>query len=567
MRAARSVMRLTVGRGLHLRERPGASARSANASRARLRPVIWESKLVANPERRPWPGWTLALLSAFGGLTASLSFAPIGWACCAIFAVAVLGWCVQKARGVGAALASGWAFGLAFMGTSLIWQTEILILSYAGLTLVTSMTYVGIAGVAWCSRDLRGWPLFGAAAWALCEFVISVWPFGGFGWMRLGYTQLDTPLSGLYPLLGAAGVTFAVAALGYALVAFALTPGWSRAGNAVWLLVALLAMGAGGDLIRPSSAGTVNVGWVQGGAPGGGIYGLGLARTITYNSRDETAALMRRVAAGILPAPQFIVWPENSTDMDPRTDAPTRSAVQEAADGAGVPLLVGSIYSDDAADTRQTVALWWDTSGSKLVYAKRNLVPFGEWIPARSVLLPLIPELRYVGAQSVAGTHPGSFPVNLPDGHRIDVGVAICYEVTFPTTLYQAVDAGAQLLIVQSSNAMYQGTNQIAQQFAITRARAAEMRRTIAVVTTSGVSGLIGPTGQVLRQAPDSVAASGVAALPLETTPPTPAMVIGRWLEYGVALLATFGAGWGLWRRLAAGRGGTMKGAAEAGTR
>ena len=74
-------------------------------------------------------------------------------------------------------------------------------------------------------------------------------------------------------------------------------------------------------------AGTVNVGWVQGGAPGGGIYGLGPARTITRNQTRETYALMDEVDAGRLPRPSFIVWPENSTDLDPRYDFQTHSLV------------------------------------------------------------------------------------------------------------------------------------------------------------------------------------------------------------------------------------------------
>ena len=513
--------------------------------------------------RRAWPGWSLAVLAAIGGLLASLSFAPIGWAPCAFLAVIVLGWCVTHARGLGAALASGWAFGLTFMGTSLVWQTEIMILSYSGLTLATSLTYVIVALVAFLTRELRAWPLFGAAAWSLAELVIAVFPFDGFGWMRLGYTQLDTPLGGLYPLIGAAGVTFVVALVGNVVLAVLLAPGWGSATNVVWVAVAVLALGAAGTLVRPTSEGSVEFGWAQGGAPGGGVYGLGPARTITYNSRDETARLMQRVDAGELPAPQFIAWPENSTDMDPRDDAPTRAAVQQAVDAAGVPILVGSIYTDEAADTRQTVALWWTRDGAQTVYAKRKLVPFGEWIPGRDLLLPLIPELRYVGAQSVPGTEPGAFTAALPDGRDLGIGVAICYEVIFPTTMYQAVEAGAQVMIVQSSNAMYQGTNQIGQQFAITRVRAAEMRRTILVVTTSGVSGLIGPQGQVLRQAPDSVPASGVDTLPLETTPPTPAMVVSPWLEYGLSLIAGLGVLWGLSRRVAARRGGTMEGKAS----
>lgn len=503
------------------------------------------------------------VIAAVGGLGASLAFAPFGWAPCAVLAVAVLTWCTQVARSGGSALAAGAGFGVAFMGTSLIWQTEIMIASYAGLVAATALVFVAIGVLSYWVRALPAWPVFVAASWSVAEYVISVFPFGGFGWMRLGYTQLDTPLAGLYPLVGAAGVTFVVALMGACLAAVVRAPGLRSASGLVWILVVALGAGGLGSLITATSEGSVNVGWVQGGAPGGGVYGLGPARSITYNSRDETAALMRRVAAGEEPAPQFIAWPENSTDLDPRTDAATRNAVQSAVDGAGVPILVGSIFEDAASQTRQTVAVWWTSTGGDLVYAKRNLVPFGEWIPGRDLLLPLIPQLSYVGADSVPGSTPGAFVAALPDGSELPVGVAICYEVIFPETLNQAVASGAQVLIVQSSNAMYQGTNQIAQQFTITRVRAAEMRRTISVVTTSGISGLIGPQGQVLRQAPDSVAASGVDSLPLETTPPTPAMLLQPWLEYGLSLMAVFGVGWGALRRVRARRGGRMEAVAS----
>ena len=61
---------------------------------------------------------------------------------------------------------------------------------------------------------LRAWPLAAAACWALIEFAYARIPFGGFGWTRIAYAAVDTPLSGLLPLVGVAGLSFAVALVG-----------------------------------------------------------------------------------------------------------------------------------------------------------------------------------------------------------------------------------------------------------------------------------------------------------------------------------------------------------------
>lgn len=503
----------------------------------------------------------LAPTAALAGLAASASFAPFGAWPGAIVAVAVLAWCVRRSPAWPVSVVLGWVFGLAFMATSLVWQTSIMIASYTGLTLVTSFLYAAIAGLLHAVRGARAAPLWGAGVWVAAELVMSVFPFDGFAWMRLGYSQVESPLAGFYPFGGAASVTFLVALLGHLLAALETRPGRPRAALVAGVVgVAVMGVGALGARWMPEpqpEAGSVEVGWVQGGAPGGGVYGLGPARTITDNSRAETLRLLERIDAGELPRPAFVAWPENSTDMDPRQDALTRQAVEDAVRAAGVPILVGSIYEDRARQERQTVAVWWTDAGPQETYAKRNLVPFGEWIPFRGFFLPLIPQLAYVGYQSVPGTSPGSLAVDLPDGRAISVGVAICYEVIYPATLYEAAAAGAQVMIVQSSNAMYQGTNQIDQQFAITRVRAAEMRREILVVTTSGLSGLIGPRGEVLAEEPASVAASGVHGLPLRGQA-TPVMAIGAGVELALASLAVVGVLLAWLARRRAGTGGTM---------
>jgi apolipoprotein N-acyltransferase len=225
----------------------------------------------------------------------------------------------------------------------------------------------------------------------------------------------------------------------------------------------------------------------------------------------------------------------------------------------GVPILFGVILDGPGEDERQTASLWWDPAkGEQARYIKRGIVPFGEWVPLRSLLLPLIPELTYVGAQSIPGTVPGALPVTLPDGRTLTLGVMVCYDLVYDDFVYDTVRYGGQVSLVQSSNAMYQGTGQIEQQFAITRARAMELRREMLVVTTSGVSGLIEPDGSVAFTAPEHVGASGVLTLP-ERSGLTPATWLASPLELAITILAALGLGlslaWGRMNKAATGTG------------
>jgi apolipoprotein N-acyltransferase len=141
-----------------------------------------------------------------------------------------------------------------------------------------------------------------------------------------------------------------------------------------------------------------------------------------------------------------------------------------------------------------------------------------------------------VGAQSVPGTQPGVLDVNVA-GRPLKVGDVICFELAYDQTIYQTLTGGAQVLMVQSNNATYGGTGQIEQQFAITRARAMESRREIAVATTNSVSGFIDRDGRVVQRTSEFTAADLVAAMPLRTAL-TPAVVLAPWLQRGLALLA-----------------------------
>lgn len=454
------------------------------------------------------------------GLFTSLAFQPFGWWPVGFLGVAGLTITIAASNRLWGALGLGYSYGLGFLFVGVGWMQIIFVQAMIALVLAEAVFYALLAVLIRLALKTRWWPVLAATAWTITEFAFSRFPFGGFGWMRLGHAMVDSPLAWGFPILGVAGVSFLAALVGQLAAWLVLRPSRRRLLAAVLSLVALLGSSATGLLVSAGQAdGSVTAGWVQGGAPGGGVYGLGSARTITRNQFAETARLVTKVADGQQQRPDFIVWPENSTDMDPLTDALTGQLVTAALDTAGIPILVGAILDGPGADERQTASLWWDpTHGILQRYIKRGIVPFGEWVPLRSLLLPLIPELKYVGAQSVPGTEPGVLTPTLANGRQIKLGVIVCYDLAFDQFVHDTVTNGAQAIVVQSSNAMYQGTGQIEQQFAITRARAMEMRREILVVTTSGVSGLIDPDGSVSFQTSDHLSASGVVDLPLRSS-------------------------------------------------
>jgi apolipoprotein N-acyltransferase len=507
---------------------------------------------VLAPDRRT-PLGVRTLVAVVAGVALGLTWQPYGlWPLLVVaipaFTLAVRGQRPRRAFGL------GYLFGLGMLIGAVSWL-HVLGVWVAALLILFEALYFGLLGIVLSLVGrLRWWPLAAAAAWVLVEFTYSRFPFGGFGWSRIAYAAVDTPLAGLLPLVGVAGLSFAVALVAH-LVGWAAWTWWSdrRSGarrvrpllTAGAAVVAVLAVAVAGRLyqVEPAqtAAGTVRVGIVQGNIPGRGIEAMGRARSVTNNHLSETVHLMTRVRLGEVPAPDFLLWPENSTDIDPTVDPVTRLTVDAAAKVADRPILVGAVMRGPGVDERQTTALWWQPGlGPQARYDKQNLVPFGEWIPFRDQLKPLVPILDQVGAQSVPGTRPGVLDVDV-NGRPVRVGDVICFELAYDDTVYGTVAGGAQVLMVQSNNATYGGTGQIEQQFAITRARAMEARREVAVATTNSVSGFIDRDGRVVHRTAEFTADSMVVEMPLRSAL-TPALRVAPWLERGLAALALLAA-------------------------
>lgn len=484
-----------------------------------------------------------ALLAAAAGFGLSLAYEPTGWWWLAVPAVGVLVWvCLDRTPGKGFLL--GLVFGAAFFLPLLAWVSPV-IGRDAGIGLaVYSALWLGVtgAGIAVVGR-LRWWWLAVPAVWVLVEAVSGRVPFGGWGWGRLGFSQADSPLLPWASVAGVPGLSFLVVllacaglAVGAALHARRLLS--AAVPGAVFAAVLLGAAAIATPIEGQSAAGPASraVALVQGDVPQAGLDFNAARREVLDNHVTQTLRLAQDAADGEVPAPDLVVWPENASDIDPYRNRDAAAAIEAAARAVAAPILVGAVVQDpdSAAHVRNQGIVWDPLEGPGDTYTKRNLVPFGEYVPFRSVLAAMISRFDRVPRDFLPGDAPGGLDIG---GTRI--GDAICFDVAYDDAMREAVRDGGRMLVVQTNNATYNGTAQPFQQFAMSRIRAVEHGRAVAVVATSGLSGVIAPDGSVVPGTTIGELEPGVVVTDIpQRDALTPADRWGAWPELLVCLLA-----------------------------
>ena len=164
----------------------------------------------------------------------------------------------------------------------------------------------------------------------------------------------------------------------------------------------------GPDPVAGGKGASVVVAAVQGNVPGQGLEAFAERRVVLDNHVDATLKLARRVQDGAAQQPDLVIWPENSSDIDPYTDPSAEAAIGDATRAIGAPLLMGAVVGDRPESGWHNRAILWSTAGEPgRYYDKTHPVPFGEYIPLRSVLAPLVPALDQIPSDMVPGTRPG----------------------------------------------------------------------------------------------------------------------------------------------------------------
>jgi apolipoprotein N-acyltransferase len=484
-------------------------------------------RLLADGERAGFGGWWSLVLAVAAGLALAGAFPPVGVWPLAIAGPGLLVLALRDKRPLaafGLSLSCGGVFFFGLLG----WLVNVAWYAWVTLAVIEALIFAILALALPPLLKLRFWPLAAAGWWVAQEAVRDRFPWGGFPWGRLAMSQASAPTAGWSAIGGPPVLTFLLALGGITIAYLLVRRTARRAALAILALAAVLA----GNLAwhwSPGPGPTAVVATIQGDVPHSRNLPDQLRETtVTQNHAAATYALAAKVRSGRLPAPDLVIWPENSTDIDPSTSPLIYQTISLAVAAIDRPVLVGAVLSHPLRNAGQ---LWLPGRGPVKSYIKRQLVPFGEVIPYRHFLMHFtsLPELQ---------------PVNFTPGHRpvvfrlgkIRLGDVICYEVGFDNLVRSEVTAGANLLTVQTNDADFELDGQLGetlQQLQMARMDAITTGRAVAVASTIGISALVDPNGAIIAQSGTWVRAELDGRVPLVSAL-TPADRAGSWPELAI---------------------------------
>ncbi|MGH2818132.1 MAG: apolipoprotein N-acyltransferase [Actinomycetota bacterium] len=426
----------------------------------------------------------------------------------------------------------GFVYGAAFFGTLLVWISIVGWVAWGVLVAVEAL-FIGLFGGLWAVvSSAHARPavrvLAAPVLWVAAESLRAVIPVGGFTWGQLAQSQHDLPWM-LKPaaLGGGWTISFLVVALNAALLgAFrsARAGRWRVCAGSMAVVAASLVVPA----LVPAQDATgdgLRVAIVQGNVPRdfpGSFTDKELA--ILGSHARETRAL---VGEGV----DLVVWPESAVGLDIEREPAVADAVATAARSVDAPMIVGGNL--DADDAHYKVMAFEISAEGDVVdrYQKTHLVPFGEYVPARS-LLDWIPMLNQVPEDALPGGEGRVFDVA---GGA--VAPVISYEGDFGPLVRERINSGGRLLVVATNTSTWRRSWASAQHVAFSKVRAAENGVWVVHAAISGISAFIQPDGRVADSLPLWTTGSMVADVNLAEDVTWYART-GEWLPIGCGIVS-----------------------------
>jgi apolipoprotein N-acyltransferase len=317
----------------------------------------------------------------------------------------------------------------------------------------------------------------------LIEEVRSIFPFGGFSWMRIAFSQADAPYASVISIGGALLLSAWVLTISATLANF------RKAIAFPLLLLIVLPLFVNNSY---SSDKEISFLGIQGNTPSVGL---------TFNDRAEAVFNLhlseteKAASDGV----DVIIWPENAIDVDPFANTRVSISIESLTASLQTPLIAGAITRQSGQ--LENVSLLYNESGEVVsYYSKQYLTPFGEYIPLRSLARLVSPYVDDVSDFNV-GARVENHSVN-----GFNLAPVICYELLSDSLVAKAA-RDSDAIIAQTNSATFAGTSESAQQLNITRLRALENAREIVSVSTVGISAHIDINGEVLSRTEENISA------------------------------------------------------------
>ncbi|HKK03303.1 MAG TPA: apolipoprotein N-acyltransferase [Gammaproteobacteria bacterium] len=482
--------------------------------------------------RAPWRSRLAGLAAVLAGLSLPFAFAPWGYWPLGLLSPAALFLCWRGAA-PGRAAWLGFLYGFAafLSGT---WWTYISVHEFGQAPrLLAAFLTLALAALMAGYYALLGWlaarwlPAGGAlrwlvglpAAWTAIEWLRG-WFLSGFPWLSLGYSQTDSVLGALAPVIGVYGVGWVCALSAGAIVALLAEDMRRRALAVAALFVVFAAAGAAGrgEWTEPAGA-PVRAVMVQG-AVGQDEKWLDTALAPT---RELYLALTEPHWGADL-----VIWPEAAIPALLHQETDFIQALDARARASGSELLLGILERDPVRGQYHNILL--ALGGTPEIYRKRQLVPFGEYFPVPAFVRRWM-RLMNLPYTDFAPGRPDPSPMTLAG---VRVAPTICYEDAFGAQ-QRVFFPGAELLVNVSNDAWFGDTVAPHQHLQIARMRAMETGRWMLRATNNGVTAVIDPRGRVTQRSRQFVTA-------VVETEVTPMRGLTPWLRYGDWPLAALAA-------------------------
>ena len=369
-----------------------------------------------------------------------------------------------------------------------------------------------------------------ATMWTAREWVAINFPYGGFPWSRVAQALSESFLSQLVFFVGISGLTFVSVFMTVTLL-LAIESGVKALKRSfLGIAASLIAIATALLFVVPTGAesGELTVAAVQGNA-NAGLFANAERGTFLRNHLEATALLEDHTQKDKI---NFIVWPENASDLNPQDNPLALSQIRAVVSSFKVPIILGAITKFDGGIFNSS--LYYDVDGYQIdQYDKKRPVPFAEYVPDRQFWNQLAPDLIGLVSRDYAfGSRDGIFEL---DGKGL--GVLICFEVAIDDIGRELVAGGAQIILSQTNNADFGRSDETFQQAALARLRAIETGRTVVNISTVGVSRIFLPNGEIISELPIFEPGVMVETVPLRTSI-TPAMAISPYFDITTNILA-----------------------------